>query len=160
MAHQDLCRYVLLVLIFSIRSKWRKTVYVYLYVLLINQVFLICSFIILHRLAHLCFTQVVLNTRDFHKWIIASLNRLTHWKVGFQCLHIAAILIWMEIKVKFISSQVITGKDCYWLAPRCWENSTSSCIQNWFHITKIEKKTNWLVFWKYPTELLPHQKGY
>ena len=41
-----------------------------------------------------------------------------HWKVGFQCLHIAAILIWMEIKVKFISSQAITGKDCYWLAPR------------------------------------------
>ena len=53
---------------------------------LINQVFVIRSFIILHILAQLCFKQVVLDSENSHKWIIVSVNRLVHWKVRFQNL--------------------------------------------------------------------------
>ena len=41
--------------------------YVYHYVSLINQVFVIRSFTILHGLAQLCFTRVVLDSGDFRK---------------------------------------------------------------------------------------------
>ena len=59
--------------------------YVYPYVSLINQVF-VTYFTILHRLTHLCFTQVILDLGDSHQRIIPSLNRLMHWKVEFQSL--------------------------------------------------------------------------
>ena len=61
--------------------------YVYPCVSLINQVFVICSFTILRRLTQLCFTWVILDLGDSRKWIIPSLNRLVHWKTGFQNLH-------------------------------------------------------------------------
>ena len=61
--------------------------YVYPCVSLINQVFVICSFTILRRLAQLCFTWVILDFGDSRKWIILRLNRLVHWKAGFQSLH-------------------------------------------------------------------------
>ena len=66
--------------------KPKETKDVYPCVSLINQVFVICSFTILHRLAQLCFTRAVLDLGDSRKWIIASLNRLVHWKVEFQSL--------------------------------------------------------------------------
>ena len=53
---------------------------------LINQIFVICSFTILHRLVQLCFAWVVLDFGDSCKWIIVSLNRLMCWKFGFQSL--------------------------------------------------------------------------
>ena len=71
---------------FSIRSERRKTV-LYLSLCLIDyHVFVMCSFTILHRLAQLCFTRVVLDAGVSCKWIIASVNRFMHWKVGFQSL--------------------------------------------------------------------------
>ena len=42
----------------------------------INQVFVVHSFTTLHRLAQLCFMQVVLDSRNSLKWVITSLNRL------------------------------------------------------------------------------------
>ena len=38
--------------------------------------------------------------------------------LGESCTHIAAILFWTKIKVKFISSQTVTDRKCYWLAPK------------------------------------------
>ena len=35
-----------------------------------------------------------------------------------SCTHIAAILFWTEIKVNFISSRAVTGREFYWLAPK------------------------------------------
>ena len=61
--------------------------YVYSCVSSINQVFVICCyFTIWNRLSQLCFTRVILDLGDCHKWIIASLNRFVHWKVRFQSL--------------------------------------------------------------------------
>ena len=54
---------------------------------LINQVFVIRSFTSLHSLVQLCFMWVVIDSGDSNKWIIASLSRLVHWKVGFQSLN-------------------------------------------------------------------------
>ena len=38
--------------------------------------------------------------------------------LGESCTRIAAFLFWTEIKVKFISSQTVTDRECYWLAPK------------------------------------------
>ena len=38
--------------------------------------------------------------------------------LGESCIHLAAILVWTEIKVKFISSQTVTDRESYWLAPK------------------------------------------
>ena len=72
---------------FSRQSKWSwRLSYVYPCVSLINQVLVICSFTLLHRLVQLCFTWVILDLEDSCKWIIASLNRLMHWKIRLQSL--------------------------------------------------------------------------
>ena len=66
---------------------------VYPCVALINQVFVIRSFTILHRLMQLCFTQVVLDPGDSCKWIITNLNRVMHWKGRFQSLHLYSVFV-------------------------------------------------------------------
>ena len=76
LAYQNLCTYVLLVLIFQAKVNEGRLSYVYLSVSLINQVFVIHSFTILHRLMHLCFKWVVLDPGDSRMWIIVSLIRL------------------------------------------------------------------------------------
>ena len=78
--------FCLLVLILSCRSERRKT-FLCPYVSLINQVLVNRSVIILYRLQQLSFARVVLDSGDFRKWIIASLNRPVYWKVGFQSLN-------------------------------------------------------------------------
>ena len=80
------CTYVLLVLISLHRSKRRKTVFVHPCVSLINRILVTRSFTILHRLAQICYTRVILESRDSRKWIIASLKWLVYGKVGFQKL--------------------------------------------------------------------------
>ena len=58
-------------------------------------------------------------------WIIAEKNGkviCAHCTcmtgLGESCIHIIAILFWAEIKVKFISSQTVTDRESYWLAPK------------------------------------------
>ena len=58
-------------------------------------------------------------------WIIAEKNGKVICEhctcmVGIEelCTHIAMILSWTEKKVKFNSSQPVTDKDYYWLAPK------------------------------------------
>ena len=75
--------YVLLALIFSRQSERRKTVLFYPYISLINQVLVIPSFTTLH-------STVMFHASHFRlgrvSWIIATQNRLVHWKVRFQSL--------------------------------------------------------------------------
>ena len=86
LAYQGWCTYVLLVLFYQVKANEGRLSYVYPCVSLINQAFVICSFTILQRLAQLCFTWVILYFGDSRKWIIPSLNKLLHWKAGFQSL--------------------------------------------------------------------------
>ena len=58
-------------------------------------------------------------------WIIAENNgKVICWHcacmvgLGESCIHLAAILVWTEIKVTFISSQTVTDRESYWLAPK------------------------------------------
>ena len=66
-----------------------------------------------------------LNNTPLEHWIIAEKNgkaiygRCTCMAgLGESFTHIAAILFWTEIKVNFISSPVVTGREFYWLAPK------------------------------------------
>ena len=78
--------HALLVLIISRQSKPRKTV-LCLSLYLIDKSGLSNSlFYNIKWLAQLCFTRFILDSRDSRKWIIASLNRLVHWKIEFQSL--------------------------------------------------------------------------
>ena len=84
LAYQDLCTYVLLVLTFSSPSKQRKT----------NLCFSLClidkSSLCNSLFYNITWTCTVICMRVtwvnciICKRIIASLNRLVHWKVGFQ----------------------------------------------------------------------------
>ena len=56
------------------------------YVFPCNSLIVIRSFTILWRPVQLCFMRVVLGSGDSCNLIIASLNRLVHWKVRFQSL--------------------------------------------------------------------------
>ena len=53
---------------------------------LINQVLVIASVTILHRLPQFCFTRVILDSGDSRNGTIANLNRLMHRMVGIQSL--------------------------------------------------------------------------
>ena len=85
LAYRDLRTYVLLV-IFSSRGKRRKTA-LCLSLCFIDESSLCNSFF--HNITQICavcFRRVVLDSKDSRKWIFASLNKLVHWKVGFQSL--------------------------------------------------------------------------
>ena len=73
-------------LFFQAEANEGRLSYVYSCISLLNQVFVICSFTILHRLTQLCLMQVFIDSGDSSKGVIASLNRLVHWKVRFQSL--------------------------------------------------------------------------
>ena len=70
LAFQDLRSYVLLV-IFASQSEQRKTVLCLSLFFMINQIFVICSLIIFHRLMQLCFSRVVLDSETLvsDSWI-------------------------------------------------------------------------------------------
>ena len=58
-------------------------------------------------------------------WIIAEKNGKVVCQhctcmagLGESCTHITTVLFWTEIKVKFISSQTVTDRECYWVAPK------------------------------------------
>ena len=66
-----------------------------------------------------------LSKTPLEHWIIAEKNGKAIYgrctcMTGLRelCTHIAAILFWTEIKVNFISSRAVTGRDFYWLAPK------------------------------------------
>ena len=66
-----------------------------------------------------------LSKTPLEHWIIAQKNGKAIYgrctcMTGLResCTHIAAILFWTEIKVNFISSRAVTGRDFYWLAPK------------------------------------------
>ena len=66
-----------------------------------------------------------LSKTPLEHWIIAEKNEKAIYgrctcMTGLResCTHIAAILFWTEIKVNFISSRAVTGRDFYWLAPK------------------------------------------
>ena len=66
-----------------------------------------------------------LSITPLEHWIIAEKNgkaiygRCTCMTgLGESCTHISAILFWTEIKVNFISSRAVTGREFYWLAPK------------------------------------------
>ena len=63
-----------MILDFQAKANEGRLSYVYPCVSLINQVFVILSFTILHRLAQLCFMQVVFDSVDSWKLIILSLK--------------------------------------------------------------------------------------
>ena len=77
---------------FHVKANEERLSYVYPCVSLINQVFVICSFTILHRVRQLCSTWVVLDLRYTCEWIISSLSRLVHWKGRFQSLYILFLM--------------------------------------------------------------------
>ena len=65
-----------------------------------------------------------LSKTPLEHWIIAENGKAIYGRctcmTGLResCTHIAAILFWTEIKVNFISSRAVTGRDFYWLAPK------------------------------------------
>ena len=73
-------------LFFQARGNKGRLSYVYPFVSLINQVFVIYSVTMLQRHGKLCFKRIVLYSGDSRKSTIMSLNRLVHWKVKFQSL--------------------------------------------------------------------------
>ena len=82
---------------------------------------------ILHRLAQLCFMQVVLDTRDSHKQIIASLKRLEHWKVR-SCHHdIGECQVFLSQNMEDKSKTLYREKSCYECIGNISKNTMQFC---------------------------------